>query len=231
MNGKIIILDISFDFGGTKDNIHPVVLLDNNETILIDCGYIGFLPNIETELLKNGISPESLTKVLITHHDHDHMGSLYDLKIKYPHIKIISSEVESNYISGKSKSLRLEQAEEMQKSLPEEQKAYGEQFISILNQVKSVTTDLVVNGGDVLDLCGGLEIIDTSGHTEGHISLFLPKHKTIIAGDAIILEDGKPVIALPQFAFDKEAAISALEKLLSLDAECIICYHGGVFTK
>lgn len=231
MNGKIITLDIAFDFGGTKDHIHPVVLSDNNEIILIDCGYIDFLSNIETELLKNGIEPKSLTKILITHHDHDHIGSLYDFKAKYPHIKIISSEIESNYLSGKLKSLRLKQAEEMQKNLPEKQKAYGEQFISILKNVKSVTTDLIVNGGDVLDLCGGVEVIDTSGHTDGHISLYLPKHKTIIAGDAIILENGKPVIAFPQFAFDKEVATSSLEKLLSLDADCIICYHGGIFTK
>ncbi len=181
--------------------------------------------------MKNGITPESLTKILITHHDHDHMGSLYDLKEKYPHIKIISSEIEAEFISGKLKSLRLEQALEMQKNLSDEQKAYGEQFISMLNQVKSVTTDLIVKDGDVLDICGGLEIIATSGHTKGHISFYLPKHKTIIAGDALVLENNKLVIANPQFAFDKEAAISALDKLLSLDANRIICYHGGVFTK
>ncbi len=231
MDGKIIILDLAFEFGGTNDSIHPVVLLDNKEAVLIDCGYTGFLPNIETELLRNGIAPKSLTKILITHHDHDHMGSLYDLKEKYTHINIISSEIEADYISGKSKSLRLVQALKMQNNLPDEQKAFGEQFISMLNQVKSVATDLVVNDGDVLDICGGLEIIDTSGHTKGHISLYLPKHKTIVAGDAIVLEHEKPAIANPQFAFDEEAAISSLNKLLSLDAKRIICYHGGVFTK
>ncbi len=62
MNNKIIILDISFQFGGVEDKIHPVVLLDDKDIVLIDCGYMGFLPNIETALLDNGIEPSALTK-------------------------------------------------------------------------------------------------------------------------------------------------------------------------
>ncbi len=44
---------------------------------------------------------------MITHHDDDHMGALYEIKEKYPHIKVVSSEIESEYISGKRKSLRI----------------------------------------------------------------------------------------------------------------------------
>lgn len=226
---KIIVLEIDFQFGGMKDSIYPVVLVDKKEIILVDCGYIGFLPKIEQALIEKGINPDLLTKLVITHHDHDHMGALYDLKKKYPQIKVVASNIESRYISGKEKSLRLEQAESMQKHLPEEQKAFGEQFITLLKQVKPVKVDCVVRDGKMKEWCGGCKIIETNGHMPGHISLYLPTFKTIIAGDAMTLENGKPAIANPQFTLDREAAIGSMNKLLGLGAERIICYHGGIY--
>ena len=95
--------------------IFPVVLQDQTEKILIDCGYIGFLPKIETALRQN-----------------DHMGALRALKDKYPQIQVVASDQEAGYISGRKKSLRLLQAEQMQAYFPEEQKAAGEQFIRLL---------------------------------------------------------------------------------------------------
>ncbi|NLU24857.1 MAG: MBL fold metallo-hydrolase [Clostridiales bacterium] len=229
MNNKIIILDISFQFGGVDDKIHHVVLLDDKDIVLIDCGYMGFLPNIETALLDNGIEPSALTKVLITHHDHDHVGSLFDLKKKYPHVQIVASAGEANYINGTLKSLRLEQAEMLQSILPETQKEFGKQFIDMLRLVKPVPVDITINSGDIMPWCDGCEIISTPGHTPGHISLYLSKMKTLIAGDAIVLEGGIPTLANPQFALDKEAADCSFDKLLKLAANRIICYHGGIY--
>ncbi len=71
-----------------------------------------------------GIDADSLTKVLITHHDDDHMGAIYEIKERHPHIKVVSSEIESKYISGKDKSLRLLQAEELLKIMPKEQQQF-----------------------------------------------------------------------------------------------------------
>lgn len=48
-----------------------------------------------------------LKNIIITHYDDDHIGSLYDFKVKYPHVHIIASEIESNYINGDIKSERL----------------------------------------------------------------------------------------------------------------------------
>ncbi|WP_315675710.1 hypothetical protein [Clostridium sp. 19966] len=44
---KITVLDIKFKFGDTEDAIHPVILQDDNEMILVDCGYVGLMPIIE----------------------------------------------------------------------------------------------------------------------------------------------------------------------------------------
>ena len=55
----------------------PTVLWDDKDVILIDTGYPGQLEAIRKNLekLPNG----KLTKIIITHHDYDHLGSLYEV--------------------------------------------------------------------------------------------------------------------------------------------------------
>lgn len=224
---KIIILDIKLLIGEVEDVIHPAVLVDDENMVLIDCGYTGFLPAIEQAMEENNLCCGDLTYVLITHQDHDHIGALYDLKQKYPQVKVVASKKESPYISGRSKSLRLEQAEAMQQNLPEEQKAFGLEFCNILKNVQPVEVDIEVYDGDVFDWSGGCSIIETPGHTSGHISVCVNQKNVMIAGDAAVLENGKLIVANPQFTLDINEAEASLNKIMTYGAKEIICYHGG----
>lgn len=224
----IIVLEIKFKFRDVDDTIYPVILKDDTSMVLIDCGYVGFLAAIEKAINENLLNCAELTHILVTHQDHDHMGALRALKKKYPRLQIIASEKEEPYISGKRKSLRLEQAEAMQSQLPEEQKAFGEEFCKLLRRVEPAEVDLTVQDGDTFDWCGGCEIIETPGHTPGHISIYVKNKKTFITGDAAALENGNLVIPNPHFTIDMEKAEKSLNKILSFNAEEIICYHGGI---
>lgn len=226
---NLIILDVTFQFGETKDIIHPVILLDDNEMVLIDCGYTGFLQNIEEAMGDKGLDCNKLTHIIITHQDHDHLGALAQFQKKYPNIKVIASETEAPYITGEKKSLRLEQAEEMQKYLPEDQKDFGRMFCEILRNVEPANVDIRVKEGDTFHWCGECEIIETPGHTSGHISLYLKNKKTMITGDAAVLENNNLVIANPQFTLDIKKAEESLLKLKEYDVDTFICYHGGVY--
>lgn len=225
---EIIVLDIKFQFNQISDVIHPVVLKDNRNMVLIDCGYTGFLPVIEQAMQEKSLDCSTLTHVLITHQDHDHMGALYELKQKYPWVQVVADEKESPYISGELKPLRLEQAEAMQSNLPEEQKPFELAFCNILKNVKTVNVDLEVRDGDVFDWCGGCTIIGTPGHTPGHISVYVNQKKVLITGDAAALENGELVIANPQFTLDLKKAEESLNKIMKYGANEIICYHGGI---
>ncbi|WP_099466589.1 MBL fold metallo-hydrolase [Konateibacter massiliensis] len=224
---EIVMLDIKFEYKNEIKNINPILLIDNNDIILVDCGYSDFLSLLEAEMKAKGIEPSSLTKVLITHHDDDHMGALYEIKEKYPHIKVVSSEIESEYISGKRKSLRLLQAEEMLTFMPEEQKQFGIEFCEALRKVKPVNVDITVKDGDYYEWAGGCQVISTPGHMPGHISLFLTETNSIVTGDAAVIEDGELVIANPQFTLDLVLAENSLEKIKSMNADNYYCYHGG----
>ncbi len=224
-------VNINFKFGDSEDVIYPVILKDNKEMVLVDCGYTGFMPVIEEAMKEKGLDCNQLTKIFVTHHDHDHMGTLADFKSKYPNIKVVASETEAPYIGGEKKYLRLEQAEAMQSTLSGEQKAFGEAFCEILRKVKPVKVDILVHGGERLDWCGGCEIIETPGHTPGHLSLYIKNKKTMITGDAAVLENNQLVIANPQYTLNLDHAKESLATLMNYDVETFICYHGGILRK
>ncbi|ROR22112.1 glyoxylase-like metal-dependent hydrolase (beta-lactamase superfamily II) [Mobilisporobacter senegalensis] len=227
----IIVLNIKFNFNGGEDVIHPVVLKDDKNMVLVDCGYTGFLPMIENAMKEENLDCNQLTHVIITHHDHDHMGALSELKKTYPNVKVVSSEVEEPYISGKLKSLRLEQAEELYLHMTEEEKPFGEAFCDMLKKVEPVKVDLIVHDGDHFEWCNGCTIIGTPGHSPGHISLYVENEETIITGDAAAIENNNLLIPNPEFTLDMNRAIKSLDHIREINAKTIICYHGGVLLR
>ncbi len=229
MEYKILRLVISATFGDTSDTVYPTLLWDEKNIVLVDCGFIGSLSTLEKELAQYGLSTQQLTGLVLTHHDHDHMGAAAAMKRVNPNIKIYSSQAEAPYISAQEKPLRLKQAEEMQKSLPPDQQDFGRAFCDMLRRVEPVLVDEFIHDGDKMDWCGGCHIIATPGHTPGHISLFMENESIVLTGDAMALEDGKPVIPNPQFTLDLKQADSSMNKLLSLNAKTYYCYHGGVY--
>ncbi|MFM1652294.1 MBL fold metallo-hydrolase [Brevibacillus sp. B_LB10_24] len=223
------LLDIEFEYGGQKQVITPVLLQDERDTILVDCGYPDFVPLLADAASRHGIRLDSLTKLIVTHHDMDHIGSLAALKRAYPGIEIIAHEMEAPYIEGAKKALRLEQAESTFDVLPAEAKPHAQQFIRFLQSIEPSSVDRTAASDERLPWCGGIDIVHTPGHTLGHISLYLPASKTLIAGDAVVIEDGKLDIANPQYAWDLKEAVRSVKRLLDYEIEQLICYHGGLF--
>ncbi|WP_458354407.1 MBL fold metallo-hydrolase [Peribacillus frigoritolerans] len=226
---KIIELPIEFEFNGQKNHINPSLIISKDELTLVDTGYPNFLPFIENEILKNGYDLKNLKNIIITHYDIDHIGSLYDFKEKYPHINMIAGEVESKYISGEMKSERLAQAEEMLENMPIQEIEFGKWFIQQLKNLKHASIDEKVHDGDwILD--NECRVVATPGHTSGHISLYFPSLKSVIAGDAAVIENHELVIANPHFCLNVAKAEQSLRKIKDLKAESYYCYHGGTFT-
>ncbi|WP_369282094.1 MBL fold metallo-hydrolase [Oscillibacter sp. GMB15532] len=229
MEHEIHRLTVTMAFQGVEETVYPTVLRDRACAVLVDCGWIGALPIVERELEKVGLAVQDLTGLVLTHHDHDHMGAAAALRRANPDIKIYTSPAEEPFISGREKPLRLRQAEEMQETLPPEMQEFGRAFCDLLRRVEPVEIDGLLRDGEWLDWCGGCRVIGTPGHTPGHISLLLENESIVMTGDAMALENGLPVTANPQFALDREGAEASLEKLLALKAGAYYCYHGGVY--
>jgi glyoxylase-like metal-dependent hydrolase (beta-lactamase superfamily II) len=141
----------------------------------------------------------------------------------------MASAIDAPHIEGKEKSLRLVQAESIYDSLPEEQREGARHFAAYLESIEPTKVDILLNDGDWFDICGGFKIIATPGHMPGHISIYLPESKTLISGDALVVQKGELEIANPQYSLDIEGTRASALNLSKLDIERVICYHGGLF--
>lgn len=224
---NLYILDVSYRVNGRAGTLYPVVLQQGSETVLVDCGYAGFLPLLQQAMEKHGLSLSDLTGVVITHHDIDHMGALAELKARYPTIRVYASAIEKPYIDGSRKSLRLQQAEDLYACLPEDQKAGALEFQQHLKSVQPAAVDEAIPLDTDLPFMAGVRVVATPGHTPGHISLYLPELKTLVAADALACQDGVLDLANPQFTLDMPQALASIGKMQQLELDRVVCYHGG----
>lgn len=225
---KVLFLPIPYQHQGREDVLYPVLLQHQEENILVDCGYDHTFPQLEDALAKVGIAVSQLTGIVLTHHDIDHMAGAYPIKERFPAIPVYASAIEAKYISGAEKSLRLQQAEDLYACLPEEQRPAARQFQEFLQTVKPIPVDYLLAEISNWPMAGNVDVVFTPGHTPGHISLYIKEQKTLVAADAMVIENGRLNLANPQFALDLPRAIASVHTLQTLAVEKLICYHGGL---
>jgi glyoxylase-like metal-dependent hydrolase (beta-lactamase superfamily II) len=81
------------------------------------------------------------------------------------------------------------------------------------------------NGDEVF----GLRVVETPGHTPGHLAVFDADTGVLVAGDALTNTDGLAG-SNPQFTEDKTAAVTSVRKLADLAPKTILVGHGGPVT-
>lgn len=209
--------------------IYPVLFIDELGMMLVDIGY----PKQEDLLISiiqdAGFNLENLSHILITHHDIDHIGALRALREKYPSIEIMAYEGEIPYIDGSVEALKIQDMERNIDLLPESKKAFLARMKTIF-PLLTTKVDFPLHDHDYLDIAGGIEVIFTPGHTLGHICLYHLPSKTLIAGDALNLDNGLLVGANPDYTHDISLSSASIKRLEELDIERIITYHGGLLT-
>lgn len=76
------------------------------------------------------------------------------------------------------------------------------------------------------DMVSGLEIIESPGHTAGHISVLDTTSGILVAGDALNGENGGVVGPNPGFSDDIDLANASVSKLAGFDYEAVLFGHG-----
>lgn len=223
---KIETFKISKLISGNQVVLFPTVIELNGRSYLIDCGYEETFEEFTNALKNVEIEISNLHAILISHDDIDHIGALSLFRNKNPNLLTYASYIEEPSISGKIKSERLQQAENSLPQLPENYRTWANQFIAELKKIKRIDVDQVLEDGEWIE--EKIQVIFTPGHTRGHISFFIPSERTVIANDAIVIEEDHLEIANPAFVLDMQQAVKSVEKIRSLLPNKIICYHGGI---
>ena len=222
------VLPLEVSFGDFKAYFNAVAIQADGGLVLVDAGLPGFLQNIQDTMAKAGLKLADVKKIIITHHDGDHIGSLKAILAKYPNIEVMASAKQAPYITGKEKPLRLQIAEKKLTACDsEEEKEALQEDMQRLRNIETIDKVTIVRDGDML--AGGIiEIIEASGHMPGHLCVYVPADKALITGDALTSRDGKLCPPDTGYTLDMPTAITSLEKLLNYDIENVICYHGGL---
>lgn len=225
----IEMLEISCNLMGRISKVYPVLLWDDKDMILIDTGFPGQLEKFKEAVKMLDLSFEKINKILLTHQDIDHVGSLASIvKELNKKVEVISHETEKQYITGEKTPIKLAQLEENKDSLPDDKKGFYETLKTGFANSKT-NVDKTVVDNDVLTFCGGIKVIHTPGHTPGHICLYHIPSKTLIAGDAMNIQDSNLTGPSEIHTYNMDEASISLEKFTQYDIQNIVCYHGGLY--
>jgi glyoxylase-like metal-dependent hydrolase (beta-lactamase superfamily II) len=184
---------------------------------LVDTGVPGQTSAIAAALAELGFELRDLRRIILTHQDHDHIGSLAELA-RLSGAEILAGADEADAIDG-TVLPRF--------ALPETLIQRPE-LREVAAQYRPTPVDMRLANGERLDLAGGVRVIFTPGHTPGHIALFLERSHILIAGDALRADNGRLLGPNPAFTPDAVRAAASVQALAALDVEAVVCYHGGV---
>jgi glyoxylase-like metal-dependent hydrolase (beta-lactamase superfamily II) len=176
----------------------PTILLGETVTI-VDTGVPGSEDAILGAVAELGRSPDEVSDIVITHADGDHVGSLAAI-VERTGATVWAGTHEADVIEGRAPGRTG-------------------------NIKESGSVDRRFAPGETLPLHGGIETVATQGHTAGHIALFLPAERVLIAGDALNNRDGLTGSS-PEHTADAGEAREAVSVLAALRPESIVFGHG-----
>jgi glyoxylase-like metal-dependent hydrolase (beta-lactamase superfamily II) len=187
------------------------IVVENDSLTLVDTNFAGSANGI---LKAAAQFDKPIERIVLTHADPDHIGSLDQLHAALPDVEIIASEREAMRMRGDTRLLPGEadvefSATKMPETMPTRE----------------------VNDGDMI---GSLRVIATPGHSVGHIAFLDTRDNTLIAGDAMGTQfrtavAGEMIWRFPFSAFvtwHKPTALASARKMRALNPSRLAVGHG-----
>jgi glyoxylase-like metal-dependent hydrolase (beta-lactamase superfamily II) len=196
----------------------PYLLIDPDGLTLIDAG----LPRNQGKILKYlaslGYAPSDLKRILITHADGDHFGSLAALQ-QATQARVFASAIEAEAIAAgrMSRPLKLSGVRKLLFSV-----------VMALYQLRPARVDEILAGEQELSILGGLRVIETLGHSPGHLSFFAPSLAVLFSGDSLLCAPGRIEPSRGVNTWDDALAIASAKIQARLGANCVCSGHGPV---
>jgi glyoxylase-like metal-dependent hydrolase (beta-lactamase superfamily II) len=198
---------------------HPYLLIDPDGLSLIDTGIPGSAHTILRYIKHLGYSLRDLNRIILTHSDYDHAGSLAALK-KATGARVYASLSEALAIA-KGKFPR---------SLITDNIFIKPVFAlaEYLGRISPAHVDEHISEGHVLPVMNGLQVMDTRGHTPGHLSFFAPSLGILFSGDSLVSVKNRLVGSRKHVTWDQDKADASVLKQLALKARMVCAGHGSV---
>jgi glyoxylase-like metal-dependent hydrolase (beta-lactamase superfamily II) len=145
---------------------------------LVDTGVPGSVIQIRKALYSVGRDITDIRQILVTHCHPDHSGGLAELKA------LTSARV----FMHRRDAMLVAKGRAMRRLLPSPGILNALLYrLVIAPKPTTVTrskTDVLVGNGDEIPIAGGISVIHTPGHTEGHVVFLARKRGVVFVGDA-----------------------------------------------
>ncbi len=170
----------------------------------------------------------SSTDFFITHLHADHMGLLN--QVAHQSSSIYFNAIEAEIISGEFWSYFLDLArwngfpvQELELAI---KKHPGYRY-----GLESIPEFTLLSEGELLEIGGySFQCLETPGHSPGHLCLYEPEQKILVAGD-LILEDITPnIVAWGEGDNPLSDYLKSLDKIYDLEVELVLPGHRRVFS-
>jgi glyoxylase-like metal-dependent hydrolase (beta-lactamase superfamily II) len=205
------VLPLDYELGDRELTLHPVAVETDRGLVLVDAGLPGARARIEPTLADAGYGLGDVRLVLFTHQDGDHVGGYHELAdaAEFDPI-VLAHAAEAPAVDGRERP--IEKGDD-----PND------------DRYPPVPVDLELAGDEsVRTRAGPMNVVDTPGHTPGHVSLLFPEANLLLAADALTAADGSLAPPRTEFTPDWNEATRSVRKLANFELDRIVCYHGGV---
>ena len=190
---------------------------------------------MEAQLSEIGASLADIKQVIITHCHIDHFGLTPRLK-KEHQARVYLHQKEMDLIkirfSGGDNFLPLTDKFLQTHGVPASELPPPEIQIPISNDLISMQADVWLVGGENISVGEyNFKVINTPGHTAGHISLYEPTRKFLFSGDVLL-----PTIAtnaalhVQHIQNPLQQYLDSLQTLKEMDIETVLPGHEYVFS-
>lgn len=213
-------------------NIYPIQLgfdccyvIQDQGTIIIDCGEPKKLNNFLDGIEKASIKPEEVKLILLTHGHWDHIGSAKDIK-EATGAQIAMHEKEKDWLEN---SLKVH---------PPGVTLWGRIFINILKlfmpliHIPPARVDVILTNEEFSLTGYGIpgKVIYTPGHSSGSVSVLLDTGEVFVGDLAMNKFPLRLSPGLPIFAEDLNKVKESWKLLLDQGAKTVYPAHGKPFS-
>ncbi len=174
-------------------------LIRGEKTLLIDPGHLRHIGELFTQMERDGLSPEEVDLVLMTHSHPDHMEGVEAFYNK--RTRMVMSREEEHYLQQSGKYL----------------------FEMMRQPVPKYRIDFFLREGKFLFGGKTFQVYQTPGHSPGSISIYWPERKTLLTGD-VIFYGGIGRTDFPEG--NSKLLMKSIETLSNLDVEVLLPGHG-----
>ncbi len=190
--------------------ISSTTLIQGEKNIIVDPGnfHVGFYGLVEDSLDQKGLSPSDIDIVLITHSHFDHMASTH----LFPESKLVIGEGELDFARD----------------------LYWPEFIDAITTDRLAEVEYINEDDGMKELCEGVSVFSTPGHTPASISALVETDSEEIAliGDVAMIEEEFRTRELSHWYTDEQVELinESMDRIEELDPDLIVPGHDAPFS-